>query len=142
MNHKNKMSSNGFSSPEGISIRDYLDDKLENLEKSIDIRFESVARTTEAALSSADKATLKAESAAEKRFEGLNEFRGQQKDIIETFARRTEFRLVVDRLEQDIRNLQLARAKMEGKASAASVYIGYIIALTGIVIGVISLLTK
>lgn len=97
---------------ENVSLKEYINDKLDNLEKSIDVRFQSVSTTTDSALAAADKATLKAEIATEKRFESVNEFRSTLSDQAAKFIIRSEFELVVNRLEEDIKNLALAKAEL------------------------------
>jgi hypothetical protein len=158
---------NNFSSEEGVSLKEYINDKLNNLEKSVDMRFHAVNTSTNQALATADKATSKAETATEKRFEGVNEFRAALSDQARTFVIRSEFSLAVDRLEQDIKNLasarmdlvdkesykttmvglearvddlRLSRANLEGKASATSVYIAYLFSAIGTIMGVLGLL--
>lgn len=95
-----------------ITLKEYVNDKFDNLEKSIDARFDGVLHTTSAALAAADKATAKAEQANDKRFDSVNEFRSTLSDQASKFIIRTEFELVVSRLEQDIKNLQLARVEL------------------------------
>jgi hypothetical protein len=53
-------------------------------------RFESSERAINAALAAAKEANLKSEVSTEKRFEGVNEFRGQLKDQAATFITRAE----------------------------------------------------
>lgn len=59
-------------------------------ERASNQRFESQDRAVSAALAAAEKAVAKAEIAAEKRFDAVNEFRGQLKDQAATFVTRTE----------------------------------------------------
>lgn len=150
-----------------VSLKEYINDKLTNLEKSVDARFKGVEATTKSALDAADRAVSKAEAATEKRFEGVNEFRATLSDQASKFIIRSEFELVVDRLEQDIKNLvltrgemvpakaydaahkdlqkqvedlKLSRANLEGRASQSSVYIAYLFSAIGVVMGIIGLL--
>jgi hypothetical protein len=53
-------------------------------------RFKSMDEKTSLALAASEKAGTKAEMATEKRFDSVNEFRGQQKDMMASFASRTE----------------------------------------------------
>jgi len=53
-------------------------------------RFASLDRALNAALNAQKEAVLKSEAANEKRFEGVNEFRGQLKDQAATFITRSE----------------------------------------------------
>lgn len=81
-------------------------------DKNYNQRFDNVLQATKAALDAADRAVSKAESATEKRFESVNEFRQTLSDQASKFIIRSEFDLVVDRLEQDIKNLVITRADM------------------------------
>jgi len=116
------MNNGSLSSPEGISLKEYVNDKFDNLEKSIETQIASVTSATNAAIASADKAVAKAEQASEKRFEGINEFRAALQDSTSKNVARTEFDLVVSRLEKDIKNLQLARAELIPRTEALGLF--------------------
>jgi hypothetical protein len=58
-----------------VALRDYFTLWLERLELFYNRRFEDLDTKTTLALTAADKAVNKAETATEKRFEGVNEFR-------------------------------------------------------------------
>lgn len=53
-------------------------------------QFEAMRQTNALALTAAKEATVKAETATEKRLEGVNEFRGQLKDQAANFVTRSE----------------------------------------------------
>lgn len=104
---------------DGVDIKDLFDAKCENIlslinanDKNYNQRFENVIQATQSALSAADRAVNKAESATERRFESVNEFRQTLSDQAAKFIIRSEFDLVVDRLEQDIKNLMITRGEM------------------------------
>lgn len=63
---------------------------LARVDKEFHEHLAQVRAETHAALQAADKAIQKAESATEKRFEGVNEFRAQLADQARTFISRTE----------------------------------------------------
>ena len=48
----------------------------------------------------------------------------------------------LDDMRRDIRDLQLSKATLEGKADQKSVYVAYLISAVGIVLGAVSLLIK
>ena len=54
-------------------------------------RFEAQEHSLQSALNAADRAVAKAETATEKRFEGVNEFRSQLADQARTFLPRQEY---------------------------------------------------
>jgi hypothetical protein len=136
MDNKN----NHFNSPEGISIKEYVNDKFDNLEKSIDMRFDSVTSSTTSALETADKATDKAEVAIERRLDGLNEFRAQQKDIIETFARKTEVEIQFKTLNEKIDDLNESLISIKSENTGREQGMGTIALIAGVTSTIIGVL--
>jgi hypothetical protein len=72
-----------------VSI-DVLVERLAGLEKRMGERFDSLLREMHAAFAGAEKAIAKAETATERRFEGVNEFRAQLSDQAARFVTRDE----------------------------------------------------
>jgi len=105
---------------EEISFRDYVDTRFEALEKSITV-----------ALSSSEKAVLKAETATEKRFEGVNEFRQALSDQASNFLGREEYKTAHQALIDKIDGLTTRMAAMDGRSSGYG-------QSWGIILGVIS----
>ena len=81
---------------------DYIDRFLEERDRRYTERFEAqnaalnaaflaADKAVQAALLAAEKAVIKAEVAAERRFESVNEFRGQLADQAKTFLPRQEY---------------------------------------------------
>jgi hypothetical protein len=93
-------------------------------------------KNTQAALVAAKEAVLKAETAAERRFEAVNEFRGQLADQAATFMPRAE-------AEQRLRSLaeKLDDLKGSSRAGASSLY-GYLVAAAGVIFAVVSIVLK
>lgn len=71
-------------------------------ERSNNQRFEAQEKAVAAALAAAEKAVTKAEIAAEKRFDAVNEFRGQLKDQSSTFVTRNEIDIRFQSIEEKI----------------------------------------
>lgn len=112
-----------------VDIRDLFNAQIDQInilikanDKGYNQRFENVIEATKAALASADRAVTKAEQASDKRFESVNEFRETLSDQAAKFIIRTEFNLVVDRLEQDIKNLQLAKSELIPRAEVIGLF--------------------
>jgi hypothetical protein len=99
-----------------------------SLVKYFDMRIENIEQNTKIALASADK-----------RLDGMNEFRDTLKDQANTFATRKEVDLQVSKMEEDIKMLTASKNILEGKASQSSVIIAYIISAISIIIAVASL---
>jgi hypothetical protein len=77
-------------------LRRMLDERYATQTKALDAAFKAAEQAVAVALANAEKATVKAETASERRFEGVNEFREQLQLIINTFMSRveTEARLI------------------------------------------------
>jgi hypothetical protein len=88
------------------------DAKLANISTLIDAHAERVAL----ALAAADKAVSKAETATEKRFESVNEFRQTLSDQTRSFVSKVEFDAVRDTNAARIADLASRLDKTEGKA--------------------------
>lgn len=73
------------------SLHTHLQKQLDALEKQHEADIEQVRRETAQALANADKAVTKAEGQTEKRFELMNEFRGQLGDQTKTFITRETY---------------------------------------------------
>jgi len=83
-----------------------------------------------AAMASAEKAILKAETATEKRFDSVNEFRQAMRDQQETFANKSETNLRLEdlgkRLDRVATGMELSTGKSSGILTAA-ILVGWVI---------------
>lgn len=88
--------------PDHISVLDHFTTLLNEMDLRYQQRYDAQTKALEAALLAADKAVqaallaaekavIKAETAAERRFESVNEFRGQLGDQAKTFMPRAEY---------------------------------------------------
>jgi len=84
------------------TLRVHIDTQLDDLKRLLDERYVSQQREVLAALTSAEKAVTKAETAAEKRFESVNEFRGQLSDQANTFMPRPEGDIRINAVSEKI----------------------------------------
>ena len=73
-----------------VALQEEMDRRFTDLSSQLDRRFTDSERAVQAALAAAKEATGKAEDAANRRFEGVNEFRGQLNDQARAFLTRTE----------------------------------------------------
>src|SRR5688572_29056633 len=64
--------------------------RFNDIQRTFDVAFDAQKEAVRAALASSDRAVLKAELAAEKRFESVNEFRNTLADQQRTLVSRTE----------------------------------------------------
>jgi len=107
-----------LTTTEAVTLRDYIEAKLE-----------AVDRQTQAAAQTMDK-----------RLDGMNEFRETLRDQASKFVTRAELTIQIDRLTDRQDELRTFKNRLEGKASAISVYIAYAIAIIGIVLNIIGYL--
>ncbi len=88
-----------------VALRDYFTLWLERLEVFYNSRLEDLDARTTLALAAADKAVTKAETATEKRFEGVNEFRQTLADQANTLLPRSEANNRFENLDMEIKRL-------------------------------------
>lgn len=81
---------------------------------------------------SQERAIAKAEAAAEKRFDSVNEFRGQLKDQAATFAPRAEIEIRLKALDLEIANLKNSRLQEQGRTEGVTWLWGVLFALAGV----------
>ena len=116
---------------DSISLRDYFDNRFTELKNYMDIKFNSI-----------EKSTCLAQENLNARLENMNEFRNSLKDQTSQYITRREHESVISKYDGDIRTLRETQAEARGKASMNSVYIGYIIAFIAIVVGIVGLIIK
>lgn len=94
------------------------------------------------AMDAADKAVLKAESAVEKRFESVNEFRAQMGDMQATFARTDLVNSRFTTMEKKIDEISEFRAGALARRTGFSDIWGWVVAAVGIGVAVLTFLLK
>ena len=84
------------------TLHEHLETLIREKHQQYDLRFEGIVTATQAALNAADRAVTKAETASEKRFEGVNEFRSaladQQAGLISREAYEAQHQALSDRV--------------------------------------------
>lgn len=101
--------------------------------------FESGKVAVEAALAGQEKAVAKAENAAERRFEGVNEFRAQLGDQQRTLMPRQECEVRLKALESQIETLSNAYIERAGAKAGARDSWAYIVGAIGVLIALLTL---
>lgn len=76
--------------------------ELISLREYVDIRFDAQEKAVQSALASADRAVAKAESASDKRFDGVNEFRSSLNDQTRTLMPRSEYEQAMKAMNEKI----------------------------------------
>lgn len=113
-----------------LSVLNYILTLLAEKDKRDEQRFQANKEAINAALLAAEKAVAKAEAAAEKRFEGVNEFRAQLADQARTLASSEKLDSVIQRIDRMEANQNTTSGRTGGFASAA----GYV--LSAVLLGV------
>lgn len=103
-----------------VSLREYMESRIGAVEKSIEI----------------------ANVTMQERLAGMNEFRDTLKDQAGRFVMRDELEVKLDTIHQQLKDLQLHRATMDGKASQTQATIILVIALVGLVLSTANLFLK
>jgi len=106
-----------FNAQDGVTLREYF----------------------EARLSAVEQASNLAACALEKRLGSMNEFRDTLRDQASKFVTREEVTHQLRPILAELSELKTYRDRMEGKASQQSVMVSLVIAVIGVVTGVISL---
>jgi hypothetical protein len=93
---------------------------VDTLKEHFDALREDDQEAIAAALAAAKEAVIKAEVASEKRFEGINEFRGALNDVVSRNVTRNEWSSSHEALIEKITELQRRADKNEGRGSGLS----------------------
>jgi DNA-binding MurR/RpiR family transcriptional regulator len=101
---------------EVITLKEYLEHKLEDIDKNWEHRLENMEANIDVKISALKEATVVARNSMEIRLEGMNEFRNQLKDQTATFARIEELHactedqkllhIALEHLNGDLRSLE------------------------------------
>lgn len=104
--------------PNGVTWREYVDMRLE----------------------ATDKALTLSREVLDIRLEAMNRFREQLTKLTESFITRNEYDPKHDLLMERIRQIELESAMISGKADQGSVYNARLIAVIGIIMGIVSII--
>lgn len=108
-------------------------------------RFDAQEKATMVAIGSAKEAVNKAETANERRFDAVNEFRGQLNDQANTFLPRSEYSARHETLENRVSEITDRLNRSEGQSKGSEITMGRIyaaIAAVGVILGILVLLAN
>lgn len=114
-----------------IELQDYILMKIESNDLRYEQRFLSSQQALNAALESASTAVIKAETATEKRFDSVNEFRATLADQQRTYMPRSEVDIIIKNLEERVSMNANQIATLVGQKSGRTDQTGYILAILG-----------
>lgn len=118
---------------------------VDTLKEFIEQRITDQDKAVQAALIAAKEAVIKAETATEKRFESVNEFRAQLADQSNTLMPRQEYTVQHKALEDKLSDLNTRVNVAEAAKKGSEVTIGKIyaaIGVVGVVLGTVVLLAN
>jgi hypothetical protein len=131
-----------------ISLRDYLESLISERDRRYEQKFNDTKIAVDAALIAADKAVAaalagqkeavtKAEVAAEKRFESVNEFRNTLSDQQRNLMPRAEVDIITksiaDRLDKIENKIMMGEGKSTGIGSSWAMIVGGIAVLASVI---------
>lgn len=122
--------------PDAVSLREHITALLAEMNLRFDAAISAQDKAVQIAMVASEKAVVKAEIAAEKRFESVNEFRGQLADQASTFMPRAEAEQRLSALAEKIDDL-----KGSSRAGANALW-GYFAAAAGLAVAIIALVLK
>ncbi len=112
---------------------------IETLRLYLEQRIDAVAMTASVAAQTADKAVSKAEVAAEKRFESVNEFRNTLSDQQRNLMPRDEANIRFDSLTHEIRGAQRILEGMRAEQKGVVGGWGYSVGVIGFLLTLVTL---
>ena len=118
-----------------VSLKEYIESRFNASDKAMSL----FGKMIDARMEASDKAFTLFQEALDVRLESMNEFREENRRLTGTLVTRQECTISHARSAEDIRILREAKALSEGKASQLSVNIAFLLAVIGVVIGVMGL---
>jgi len=112
-----------------VTLRELVEQRFEMLEAAIDRRFAHVEQTIDEFKKSNDD-----------KHASMNEIKEAMKDQAALNITRAEAEAKHESMESSIDDLKIAAAKMEGKASQTSVFVGWGLTVVSIIIAMVALL--
>jgi len=134
-----------------ISLREYIESLFAEKDKRYEQKFNDTKIAVDAALMAADKAVAaalsaqkeavtKAEVAAEKRFESVNEFRNTLSDQQRNLMPRSEVEILIKSLNEKLEMLKIREVTEQGKSTGISSSWAMIVGGIAVVSAIIALL--
>ena len=110
------------------------------LDRRVNEKFGDTSTALNAALTAAEKAVIKAEVSTEKRFEAVNEFRGQLADQARTLMPRAEAEARIESIQKLVDDLSSKSDKDEGRLRGNTATYGFLVAAIGAIIAIITVI--
>lgn len=121
------------------TLKAHFDTLRDTDQRNIDARFVAAEERTTLALTAADRAVVKAETATEKRFDAVNEFRATLADQAATLMPRAEAEIRLRSMSEQIEELRGTRRS--GFASVGATVIGAAV-IIGVIVQIVVVLVR
>jgi hypothetical protein len=116
------------------TLHEHLLALLAEMDRRLTAAIAAQDKAVQIAMIASEKAVVKAETAAERRFENVNEFRGQLADQAATFMPRAEAEQRMGQLDKAVGSLEVAVSSSGGRAGGVSASWAMMLGLGGLVI--------
>ena len=123
----------------GIPQRDYIDMRLAEMDLRHQQRFDAQTRALDSAFVAAKEAVSKAEVAAEKRFDSVNEFRGQLGDQAKTFMPRIEAEQRISAIVEKMDLLRFSSERIVGKSEGLGSVWSYVFSIISLAVAIVAM---
>jgi hypothetical protein len=120
---------------------DSFKELMEERDKRYSQRADSQDKAVATALATSKEAILKAETATDKRLEGLNELKGMAQDQAATFARISEVNLRFDAVNKTVEQLSDTIKQKVAATSGMKELWGYIVGAVGVLLAVAAIIS-
>ena len=120
----------------------FMQRQIDDMWRALDERSSQQGTAVRDALQAAEKAVTKAEVAAERRFEAVNEFRGQLSDQAGTFMPRSEADVRFGALTKDISELKKNSDESHGRGAGIDKVWAFLVAAILAAGGVVSIIVS
>jgi hypothetical protein len=115
------------------TLKEHFDGRFNSADKAVEAALVGQDKAVQAALQAAKEAVGKAEVAAEKRFDAVNEFRGVLTDQQQNFLLRNEYHTAHTSLLEKVADLSARIDRSEGRGSGFSAGWGYLLGAVGLI---------
>ena len=125
---------------EHVLLKKYILSILAERDRQYGQRFDAQEKAVGAALAAAKEAVNKAESASEKRFDAVNEFRSTLRDQQATLMSRSEADAHFKAIDEKITQLQKLESSARGNDRGADRVRGFMVGAAGIAIAIAAII--
>ena len=122
-----------MAEPERISLREHLEAIIAANDRRYEDRFTAASAAVTTAMTAAKEAVLKAESATERRFESVNEFRNTLADQQRTFIARSEVDVLRQAMTEKVDGLTKTVDRLMAQRQGAASGWGWAVGVVGFV---------